>query len=469
MTFEEAEEQNKTMDGPELAKFCKDFFPSVFSQREINWLFSQANKAGGISDSNAFTMDIEEFTVLLVQMACQLVPNGTAEERVRYMGEAMHLNDPKWVLSRLNYLGRTDAGFGAWKAEQPEKVQPIDASKRCVLGVDAIKNVPDEKELANLVLLMETSFPMMNLVDWVPFDGQYVSIAIPRGGVRKGKQARFRLVLGNTAPRAFIVLSRVENMPFLSLKYPPPRPIAPGMDMTLDIQLEDLPVGEHLGAIVFSVEEEGPELFRCPVYVRVSKENSQTLAESTANILAKFVPREKLVEGCKKLDTGNSGKIPSIALAKVFSSLKVEIAPERFMSLVSVKVEQDADGAMEYAEFADTIYDGLSKLTPAQRDRLRLGAMAMKLEPLERSLALGKVAIPLSPSLAGLIQAVELSSSRGGTPSDVMSPGGRGTPSLRSKSGMSSSSRMGGGVDRSPSRLGQGSQQFLGQSPGRIR
>ena len=46
MTFEEAEEQNKTMDGPELAKFCKDFFPSVFSQREINWLFSQAEGGG---------------------------------------------------------------------------------------------------------------------------------------------------------------------------------------------------------------------------------------------------------------------------------------------------------------------------------------------------------------------------------------------------------------------------------------
>lgn len=213
---------------------------------------------------------------------------------------------------------------------------------RCVLGIDAIKHVLSVKEMSHMKLLMETSFPTMNLVEWLPFEGHFVSIALPRGGVRKGKNTRFRIVLGNTAPRAFIVLSRVESLPFLSLTYPPPRPIAPGMELTLDIQLEALPMGEHLGAIVFSVEEGGPELFKCPVYIRVSKENGHTLADSTANTIAKFVPREKFEDECRKLDFDSkgalSGKIPSVALSKVFEALKLQLSPERLISLISVKV-----------------------------------------------------------------------------------------------------------------------------------
>lgn len=76
-TFSEAEQHNKTMDRPELSKFCKDFFPSVFSQRDINWLFAQANKFAGVSNENTFTMDINEFACLLCQMGCQLCKGGT--------------------------------------------------------------------------------------------------------------------------------------------------------------------------------------------------------------------------------------------------------------------------------------------------------------------------------------------------------------------------------------------------------
>lgn len=54
----------------------------------------------------------------------------------------------------------------------------------------------------------------------------------------------------------------------------------------------------------------------------------------------------------------------------------------------------------------------------------------------ERALAIGKVAIPLNPSLAGLVD-IAVSLSRGGTPAGLRtghagsSPSGRGTPGGR--------------------------------------
>ena len=68
------------------------------------------------------------------------------------------------------------------------------------------------------------------------------------------------------------------------------------MEMVMEVVLDDLPVGEHHGAVVFSVDEGGEELFRCPIYIRVSKENVATLAEDTCNIIARHVPKQKIME-----------------------------------------------------------------------------------------------------------------------------------------------------------------------------
>jgi hypothetical protein len=50
---------------------------------------------------------------------------------------------------------------------------------------------------------------------------------------------------------------------FAFRRYSVPRPIAPGIDMCVELVIEEYPPGEHLGAVVFSSEEEGEELFRC--------------------------------------------------------------------------------------------------------------------------------------------------------------------------------------------------------------
>ena len=52
-TFEEAAAHNMTMDAPELAKFVKDFFPSVFSHREVKWMFAQVRGSLGITICHA--------------------------------------------------------------------------------------------------------------------------------------------------------------------------------------------------------------------------------------------------------------------------------------------------------------------------------------------------------------------------------------------------------------------------------
>lgn len=45
-------------------------------------------------------------------------------------------------------------------------------------------------------------------------------------------------------------------------------------------------------------------------------------------------------------------------------------------------MEQDADGAVEYADFADLLYKDYEALSDLQKDRLGLGSVSIKLEPL---------------------------------------------------------------------------------------
>ncbi len=72
MSFDEIKEANATMDQAELRRFMKDFFPGVFSQKEVNWLFKRANEMGGISDKKVLTLKLDEFVCIVCQMAMQL-------------------------------------------------------------------------------------------------------------------------------------------------------------------------------------------------------------------------------------------------------------------------------------------------------------------------------------------------------------------------------------------------------------
>ncbi|EKX41593.1 hypothetical protein GUITHDRAFT_164329 [Guillardia theta CCMP2712] len=116
------------------------------------------------------------------------------------------------------------------------------------------------------------------------FPGQYVALAFPQHGVRNGKQIRFRISIRSVAPRLVQLWYRLENLDGISIKQKSSQLIATGMDFLLDFSLKGIQPGIHLGGVVFSAEEGGTELFRCPVYLQVID-----LRDLDENVLTKIV------------------------------------------------------------------------------------------------------------------------------------------------------------------------------------
>ncbi len=92
----------------------------------------------GISDENVFVLQLDEFVCLLCQIGCQLCRGGTPKEIARHIGERLNLYDPKAVRDRLAYLGRHDAGFGAWKCEEKTVVKVCCLFSSCVRQVSCV-------------------------------------------------------------------------------------------------------------------------------------------------------------------------------------------------------------------------------------------------------------------------------------------------------------------------------------------
>lgn len=70
---------------------------------------------------------------------------------MRHMGKALGLYNPRELVRKLDLQGRTDAGFGAWKAEKPTIVQPVDSSKRCVLDAMSSHRLAPARNRPSLV------------------------------------------------------------------------------------------------------------------------------------------------------------------------------------------------------------------------------------------------------------------------------------------------------------------------------
>jgi len=432
ITFEDTAAHNKTMDFPELDKFMEDFFPGTFSRKEIKWLFKQANSMNGISDDNVFVLQLDEFICLLCQVGCQLCRGGTPRQIAKHVGKVMGLNDPKAMRVRLIELARHNAAFGAWKSEEAWKTRAFDPKTRTKLEKDAEKFIPPAAELKELKEAMTNGFPKVLIAEWNPFDGRYIAMALPLEGVRQGKPARFRVRVSNIASRAFQLAARIENLPCLSMKYTPPKPIAPGMEMTIELVMEHVVPGESLGAIIFSTEEMGVPIFLCPVYFRVPHDSLSTLADETLQVIAHKYGSEALNDAFSKEDSQGSGKIPVVKIQEVLvGGLGLHMTDDRLHACLQ-SCEQDADGLVAYSEWVDSVQRRYDALDHVQKGSLTSSRLRVKMDPLEQNIVTFGYGIKLQASLANLI-IPEYASSREGSPDQH-----RGDSSLRSPMGRKS-------------------------------
>lgn len=351
LSFEEQAEANSTMDLPEMERFARDFFGGVFNRKELLWMFKQANEMSGISDDNVFTLHLEEFICLVCQMGMQLYRGRDVEGVVKGMRDRLNLNNPIEMRAKLRKLGRMDAGFGAWKSDELSKVTFYDPEVRAVLGDDARSWILPQHQLIELKEKMTASFPAMQLPEWLSFKGPYIAFAAPVNRMRKGKPVRFKITIRNRAARKFAIHGRVLDLPWIWIKQSAAGDgIAPGMDFTQQLYVEEVPPGHHLGAIVFSAKEGGPELFRCPIYLRGVQMSRAVLASDAHKTLARGLDVQAWRDKFKQHDIARTGSVSAANFQQVVQAVGVDIGEQEMRMLLA-----DVDSAQGTVNYDDLL------------------------------------------------------------------------------------------------------------------
>mmetsp|Transcript_28033 Transcript_28033/g.66939 ORF Transcript_28033/g.66939 Transcript_28033/m.66939 type:complete len:634 (-) Transcript_28033:34-1935(-) len=365
-TFADIQEANSTIDMSELNKFMKDFFPGVFTRQELSWLFKMTNQVTGVQDDNVSALDYQEFLFLLVHIGMQLYSRCSPREIALRMGRRIGLDDPKVMRRRLDDFGRMDAGFGAWKGDQGHKPQRFDRAVRHQLGADALKNVLNYKEMMHCMEIMEKGFPALAVTEWLSFPGKYIAMAFPTEGARKHNGPRFKIVIRNMAARNIQIYNRFDNLPMLSLTQLPPAPIAPGMDFMIEVKVEHSVPGVHVGGIIFSAEEMGPEIFRCPVYLRIVNAMKSPMGESLVTALAQAADIEVLREKFQASDPEGRGQVTTDDFNQVMEVAgKLWVHAYSDLELDQLVAEADVErGLVDYDDFLHGLEVRREKLQP---------------------------------------------------------------------------------------------------------
>ena len=399
-TLEAIQEANRTMDLSELTKFMKEFLPGVFIRKEINWMFKMANlMEHGLSDEAVFTMDFEEFVGILCQIAMQLYRGHTPKQMAKKLGARLGLDDPLKMRAKLRQMGKLDAGFGAWKSDEgtigPQKYDP---KARFPLGTDAGKYCLDHHNFLTLKLELLKTYPDVKIPEWLPFPGPFIAFVFPVKGVRKGKRIRFKLAVRNIAPRAIELHPRLVDLPNVSMTQSDiVCSIAPGMDMTIVISVEEiLPMGQ-VGGLVFSAEDSGPELFRCPIYLRPTTASKAMVGDHICSEIADDADPQEMRTKFKSHDHGNSGRVSVDMFQKVVDDLGFVLADELKAELTKQveveKSETDDSILVDYDDFVDRISDLARKSRSKRRESLHSQNSSLSKSPT------GKRAGNASPSV----------------------------------------------------------------------
>jgi Ca2+-binding EF-hand superfamily protein len=359
-TFDDIQEANNTMDMAELTKFMKEFLPGIFNRKEINWLFKMANLMDhGLSDEAVFTMDFDEFAGILCQIAMQLFRGDTPKMMARKLGLKLGLSDPLKMRAKIRQMGRIDAGFGAWKSDEASSApMRFDANVRFHGMRDASKYVLDHHEFTVLKNELLNGFPDVKIPEWMPFPGPFIAFVFPAKGVRADKNIRFKVVLRNVAPRAIQLYPRLIDLPNVSMTQSGEKcSIAPGMEITLVIIVDNAVSGCQVGGIIFSAEESGPEIFRCPIFLRSTNADKDVIGHNICAEIAKDVDISDMRSKFQSLDSDNSGRVSVDIFQKVVSDLGYELEPEQKKELQKQTELEKVDNeiTVDYDDFIESM------------------------------------------------------------------------------------------------------------------
>ena len=371
-TFEEIEEANSTMDMSELTKFMKEFMPGVFNRKEINWMFKMSNQmANGLSDDSVHTMDYDEFAGMLCIVAMQLYRGCSPKEMAMRLGRRLELHDPLAMRAKLKRMGRIDAGFGAWKSDEAHAiVEKFDPKHRFPLEPDAGKFCLGYHDFCVVKKTLEEGFPHVKIPEWLPFPGQFIAFVYPEKGVREGKKIRFKVAVRNIAPRAIDLYARLVDLPNVSLTESGEHgSVAPGMDKTVTIVIEEILPMSQVGGLVFSAEESGPELFRCPIFLRATKGTKAVVGDHICTEIAEAVDIQHMRDKFRSQDNDNSGRVSVDLFQKVVGDLGFQIDEELKSELtnnVELESAEDQSILVDYDDFVNKISD-IARKSPTKQ------------------------------------------------------------------------------------------------------
>jgi Ca2+-binding EF-hand superfamily protein len=361
MTFQEIEEANNSIDMSELNKFMREMLPGIFNRKEIYWMFRTANLfEHGLSDDSVFTMDFEEFVGVLAVVAMQLYRGFTPREMASKLAEKLELHDPLAMRAKLKKMGRIDAGFGAWKSDEGSMPKRFDPKARFRLEADAEKFTLSFSAFCELKEHLLNDFPDVKIPEWMAFPGPFIAFVFPVAGVRNGKLIRFKVTIRNIAPRSIDLYGRLVDLPNCSMTEQAGKSqIAPGMDMDFEIVVEKVAPNCQVGGLVISAEHSGPEIFRCPIFLRSTTANSNMVSDTICKAIAQDVDVTELRSKFKEQDHAKSGRVSVDIFEKVIEQSGFDLdenQKEKLQARVDFEKDETSSSLLvDYDDFVNTI------------------------------------------------------------------------------------------------------------------
>jgi hypothetical protein len=183
----------------------------------------------------------------------------------------------------------------------------------------------------------------------------------PTKGAREGKKIRFKVAVRNVAPRAIDLYARLVDLPNVSLTETGEHgSVAPGMDKTCTIIVENILPISQVGGLIFSAEESGPELFRCPIFLRATTGGHSMVGEHICSQIAEAVDIPQMRDKFRSQDNDHSGRVSVDLFQKTVKDLGIELEDELKSELTNnvveiEKAEGDDSFLVDYDEFVNKI------------------------------------------------------------------------------------------------------------------
>jgi len=359
--FDDIQKANCSISAAEFIKFVLDMIPYKVSRHDVMAVFQlsglEQSQGTNFVEDDTPELEFDDFCRALVRLALVIFNDGTRSDRdaVLMLVDVLMLTDFQGLKKEIERIGRVNAGFGAWRVTDQESDEPKVRLPRIARGAHLDKYLVPKQRVTELVdVLLEVGNKSPTVVDWETFAGPYISIVLPKH--MTPRKYRFRITLQNvSSTRGFPICHRISGISFMSAKFLPPRPLAAGMDIPYELWCSTpLPPGEHLGAFIFSAEENGPELFRCPIYIRVLSANMVAVEDNIRVVLRNKFADGSLLKAFSAFDKNNDGLISRMEFRNGILDMFPNMTPETLQALI-MRVDADRDGRIDYFEFADKL------------------------------------------------------------------------------------------------------------------